>query len=72
MDAGSDREADSHGRIADGSRAPNGALGPVELGEHAIAGGLDESSPVAIDGSRGLAIVLSDEVAPGRGAKLFR
>src|SRR5436309_901416 len=64
VDAGSDREAQALGGVADGSRGPNGALGSVELGEHAVAGGLDELSPLAIDRRRGLAVVLSDDITP--------
>lgn len=56
------------GHIADGGRAPNGAFGAIEPGEHAIAGGLDEVAAVLIDGQRGLAIVRADEVAPAFGA----
>jgi hypothetical protein len=70
VNAGPDRETQVLDGVADGSRAPNCALGPVELGEHAVAGGLDESSPMAIDRRRGLAVVLSDEVTPARSAKL--
>src|SRR5687768_13429747 len=72
MDAGADRQAEGLGRVADGCCGTNGALGPVELGEHAVAGGLDESSSMAIDRHRGLAIVLAHEVTPWPSAKLRR
>ena len=72
MDAGSNLEAKAVRRLADRGRTADSALGPVELGEHAVAGGLYESSPMPIDRRRGLAVVLADEVAPARGAELAR
>jgi len=68
MDAGADRQAKALGRVTDGSRPPNRALGAVELSEHAVASGLDESSLMAINRGRGFTIVLSDEVTPKGGA----
>jgi hypothetical protein len=63
VDSGADLEAQAVGRVADGGRAPNCALGPVKLGEHSVAGGLDELSAMAINGRRCLSVVLSNEVA---------
>src|SRR6266566_7715267 len=71
MNASADRQAEAVGCVADGSRGPNGALSPVELGENAIAGGLDQASPMAIDGGGHLAIVVANKVTPARGAKLL-
>src|SRR2546422_659009 len=56
VDAGSDRQAKALRRVADGSRSPNRALSRVKLGQYAVSGGLDESSLMAIDRGRGLAI----------------
>jgi hypothetical protein len=72
VDTRADHEAEDLDRVADGRRTQHRALGPVEEGQHAVAGGLDEPSPVAIDGHRRLAVVLSDEVSPARRPKLLR
>jgi len=72
VNACADDEAKALSRVADGSRAPNGTLGAIEPGQHAVAGGLDEVAAMPIDRHRGLVIVLADEVAPAFGAKLRR
>jgi hypothetical protein len=72
MDTSANGEAKSLSGFAYRGRAPNCALGPVELGEHTIAGRFDEAALVAIDRRRRLAIVLPDEVTPALGPKLGR
>jgi hypothetical protein len=66
VDAGPDHQADALGRVADGSCAAHGKLRPVESREHAVAGRLHEPCAMPVDRRCGLAVVLSDEVAPAR------